>query len=395
MPGTALIPGRTPIVVLGDDWGRHVSTLQHLFTHVLPHHPVVWVNSFGHRRPRLTMYDARRAISKVGRMLRPQPTVAASTGAMPARIIEPRALPWHDLAAVRQLNALSIARDVRRALAAVAPGERPLLVTGTPTSCAIVGMLDEIAAIYFCIDEYGELHGVDRDIVTPLEPQFLRSVDAVVATAAILASTKRPPSGRTLHLPQGVNYEHFALPRAVPDVLAALPRPLIGFAGGVGPAIDFDLLLRVCQAHPSASVVLVGPAQVTLPTHSWPANLHHIGPRPYSELPAYVQAFDVGLIPYVLNDWTRAVDPLKLLEYLAAGIPVVATDLPEVAKYAHAVRVGATTEDFLAAIDAALADAGPERAAARRAVAREHRWEHRAEQFLSFVTEVVAARGRA
>jgi glycosyltransferase involved in cell wall biosynthesis len=107
-----------------------------------------------------------------------------------------------------------------------------------------------------------------------------------------------------------------------------------------------------------------------------------------------VQAFDVGIIPYVLNDWTRAVDPLKLLEYLAAGIPVVSTPLPEVRKYAAAITLASGPTEFAHAVVAVCVSDRPALQRARQQVARQQTWEHRAAQFLDIVSGLCVPHAR-
>jgi len=379
-------------VVFGDDWGRHVSTMQHLFGRIAGDSTVIWLNAIGHREPGWS--DLGRAWRKLGAMThqRPAVAVAASTETRlrsPQHIVQPRVLPWHSNSLIGELNRRSLKREIGRAVADAGIRDY-IMVTGSPPSARVIGECGERASIYFCMDDFLVLPGTTPRMIAPLEQELLRRVDAVVATAQRLVETKRCTAGRGYHLPQGVNYAHFATPQPVPSDLRALPRPIIGFAGGVGPAIDVATIHEVSASVPNGSVVLIGP--VTLPLDELRgANIHLLGPRPYAELPAYVQAFDVGIIPYVENDWTRAVDPLKLLEYLAAGVPVVASPLPEVAKYAHAVVTSQLGARFASAVVANLEPSGSARGAAAKAVASGHSWEHRAERFLEIVDEVVGA----
>lgn len=379
-----------PWVVCGDDWGRHVSTIQHLFRAMPPSEVVVWVNSYGHRPPRISAYDLKRAAEKVTRMMaRPAAPQASVSG--PARQVEPRTLPWHQYRLAQAINERSLARDIRRALAEVCPGVAPCFLTCTPVTPGLVGRLGERAAIYFCMDDYAELPDVSASMIQPLEVEMLARVDAVVGTAKALIDKKVPASGRSYYLPQGVNYDHFASPREVPADILSLPRPILGFAGGVSSACDLDLLLALSDLVPQGTVLLVGPIHIdTAPLAR--RNIVLLGNRPYADLPAYVQAFDVGLIPYVLNEWTRSVDPLKLLEYLAAGIPVVSTWLPEVVKYSDVVRVGKSREEYLAEVRRALAEAGPAARDAGQAVARRNTWQHRALRLIEIAAEVAGQR---
>jgi glycosyltransferase involved in cell wall biosynthesis len=365
--------------------------MQHLFRQIMPDYPVVWVNSFGHRVPRVTLYDLKRAAAKLRAM------VWGSAGSgepgllqeRPAALVEPKALPWHHVPLVHALNTRSLLWDTRRALQRVAPSRPPVLVTGTPAAAGVVGALGEQASIYFCMDNYAELPGVSRTLVDPLERALLGKVGAVVATAAALQESKRPASARAFYLPQGVNFEHFATPQPLPPELARLSSPRIGFAGGVSECCDLALIQAVAAANPQGSVVLVGPVSVDLSVLTSP-NIHVLGNRPYATLPAYVQAFDVGIIPYVLNDWTRAVDPLKLLEYLAAGIPVVSTPIPEVHKYASVITCASGAAEFARAAVAACAGDRLELRRARQDVARQQTWEQRATQFLTIVRDLCA-----
>lgn len=384
----------TPIVVFGDDWGRHVSTMQHLFRCIMPRYPVVWVNAIGHRKPRLGWADARRAWEKARAMTR---APAAETGwdpggAAPRVIVQPRVLPWHDRAAVYALNVRSMVRAIRRGLAAADLTAPPVIVTGSPPSVGVIGRLGELCSAYFCMDDFLHLPGVSAEMLGPLEARLLEKVDVVVATARYLAETKVPRTGRVHWLPQGVNYEHFAAARPEPAELRALPRPRIGFAGGLSGNCDFGLIRRSAEAFPGGSVVLVGPVTTDLRPLAGCSNIHVLGPRSYAALPAYVQAFDVGIIPYVLNEHIRAVDPLKLLEYLAAGLPVVSTLFPEVTKYAEAIWIGDGAEAFVQGLGTALAADRPQVRARGQALAAQHAWARRADELLDILGDTVGRR---
>lgn len=382
-------------LVFGDDWGRHVSTTQHIFRRIVRDHQVVWLNAINHRIPKLSVYDIRRAAGKLSGMLTGRGKGSGDglksvwgSDVQPARLVPPRILPWHNLRPIRWANTRSLLHDVRGALDHVAPGKRPVLLTATPAIPDVVRDLDASIKIYFCIDDYAEIQGVDADLVLPLEKETLTAVDAVVATAKSLVQNKRAPSNKGYYLPQGVNYEHFARERPMPADLAAIPGPRLGFAGQLALACDLDLLRAVALSHPHWSLVFVGPVSIDTAPLQLP-NVHILGNRSYADLPAYVQGFDVGLIPYVLSPWTMAVDPLKTLEYLAAGIPVVSMPLPEVHKYSPPLYVADGHDATCAAIEAALAE--PESAVdMRRAVAREHTWERRANRLLEIIGELRA-----
>jgi hypothetical protein len=385
------LPAGTPLVVFGDDWGRNVSTMQHLFRWIIPDFPVVWVNGIGHRKPQPGLADLRRAFQKARAMFG-GPKTAPMVGAGypdPAAIVQPRVFPWHDNGLVYGYNVRTMLRSIRAALSRLGLSGPPFVVTGSPPSVGVLGKLGESGSVYLCMDDFLHLPSATAAMIAPLERRLLERVDAVVCTAESLTRTKAPRSGRAHYLPQGVNYDHFATRRPEPADMRDLPHPRIGFAGGVSAACDLDLLRAVAAANPSGSLILVGPLSVDVRGLDLP-NVHVLGPRPYADLPAYVQAFDVGLIPYVLNEWTRAVDPLKLLEYLAAGIPVVTTAIPEVLKYRGAVAVADDRRAFVELATAAAAEGREVVRTRGQAVARAHTWERRATELLAILGDVAA-----
>ncbi len=328
-----------------------------------------------------------RVVAKAKAMLRP-PELAGDDRERPSYLAQPFALPWHSSPAVRLLNRFSVIREVRKAIRSVAPGRAPVFVTGSPAPVAAVGNLGEAASIYYCLDDYGASPGVSGAMIQPLEDELLSKVDAVVATARILAETRRPASGRVYYLPQGVNYEPFAVDAPAPADVRDLPHPRIGVAGSIDERCDVDLIRAVAEANPAGSVIIVGPLFVPRDRLDLP-NIHLLGKRPYSELPAYMQSFDVGLVPYVLNRAALAINPLKLLEYLAAGIPVVTTALPEARSFASMVAIAEDQQAFIEAVRVQRERDDERQRLLRRRTAREHTWDVRAERFLEIAAEVV------
>jgi glycosyltransferase involved in cell wall biosynthesis len=169
-------------------------------------------------------------------------------------------------------------------------------------------------------------------------PRFSRNLDrrlierarSLTTGTRELARRLQPVRPDATFVPLGVNCDLFGTHSPAPADMVDLPRPIIGYFGTLSDRLDYPLLQAVADAYPGGSLVLIGPVRVAESVLPRGGNVRVLGLRPHGELPGYAQAFDVGLIPFRVNEANRALNPVKALEYLAAGVPVVSTDLPDV-----------------------------------------------------------------
>src|SRR5207253_7900239 len=164
------------------------------------------------------------------------------------------------------------------------------------------------------------------------------------------------------HLVQhGVDLEHFAKAfdpaTPTPDDLNGAPRPIIGFWGLIADWVDLQLIRHVADAFSGGTVVLIGNSTTDMKSIEGARNIRFLGRKPYADLPRYAKAFDVALMPFKVNELTLASNPLKVREYLAAGLPVVSTALPEVERLGLC-RIGTDADSVVREIASAIA-AGP------------------------------------
>jgi glycosyltransferase involved in cell wall biosynthesis len=295
----------------------------------------------------------------------------------------------------RWANAINFrfgAADARRA-AKELPAPRVLWIYD-PRGAAAIGAFGEDLVVYDCVDYYAEQANTPRArrFVAQLDKEVATRADLVFATTERLRERHDRARGGVHLVPNAGDFDHFR-PAADPSFadreLAALPRPILGFAGNIIESkVDLDLLDQVASAFPTGTLLLVGPVQAQLLEHVQAlserrTNVRWTGLRPYDTLPSAVAAFDVALIPYTANEYTRSVFPLKVYEYLAAGKPVVAAGVPSVARLHPHVRLAESPEAFVAAVEEALAAPGD--ATERIAVAAANTWEHRAMALLRLI----------
>jgi glycosyltransferase involved in cell wall biosynthesis len=271
-----------------------------------------------------------------------------------------------------------------------------------PSASAMAGSCGEAFAVYDCVDDYPEQAGESlqkRHMVTVADHQAASRAKLVFATASSLYERHQRTNARTHLVPNVGDYDHFA-PAADPgfasDELAGLAHPVVGFAGNLmSSKVDFPLLETLARERPDWTLLLIGPvradAQEALERVLRHENVRWLGPKEYDELPKYVAAFDVGLIPYLANTYTQSCFPLKLYEYLAAGKPVVASGLPELAGREPDVVVANDASSFIAAIEASLGLLSPHDRSRRMAIAARNTWDSRAERLLGLVTEAFGA----
>jgi glycosyltransferase involved in cell wall biosynthesis len=251
-----------------------------------------------------------------------------------------------------------------------------------PNVAPYIGTLGEELTVYYCVDEWATFPGIDKDTLAILERKLLERVDVTFTTSLALADRKRVHCPSTYLAPHGVDYAKFAtaldahLP--VPEDLAKLPGPKIGFFGTLRDFLDYDLIAHVAKARPNWSIALIGQERCDIGAIKGLPNVHLLGQKKHDELPAYCKGFDVGLIPYRIDNDVRFINPLKLREYLSAGLPVVSTDMPEVQPYAHLCHIASTGDEMVAALERALGEGSPEQRAARCGSMTSETWEARA-----------------
>jgi glycosyltransferase involved in cell wall biosynthesis len=251
-------------------------------------------------------------------------------------------------------------------------------------------VLEPELLVYYIMDDYPLMPGVNTRAVMELERRLFEMSDVVFATAEHLKKSKSNYDTPITVLPHGVEFEHFHGPRPdPPPELADLPRPIIGFFGLIAPWIDVAMMRNVAVAAPNYSFVFIGDVQTPLAGLDALPNVRMIPKLAYSDLPRYARHFDVSTLPFIVNEMTLNVNPLKLMEYFAVGAPVVSTPLPEVEKHKPHVRIADSAETFGQALRNALIEDSDQTRIERIALARAHSWDALAEQASSIIEEAL------
>jgi glycosyltransferase involved in cell wall biosynthesis len=188
-----------------------------------------------------------------------------------------------------------------------------------------------------------------------LQQEMLCRVDLIVYTAATLEAGLRPIAKPLLHLPNGVRFDFFqAAVRNMPDRYRDLPRPIVVYVGAMEEWFDFELINQAALALPNFSFVMIGDASKA--RFKALANIHCVGPVPHAELPRWLWNADVGVIPFDVQnhgELVNSINPLKLYEYMACGLPVVSVAWEELRRIASPALLTEGRDGFIAALQEA------------------------------------------
>lgn len=329
-------------------WNFVYQRPQHLLSRLAARHPVVFIeepefDATGPARwersqpqPNLTVYRPRTPVRSPGFHADQFPALEPLIAELRAELGHPNVLAW----------------------------------LYTPMALPLARGLEPDAVVYDCMDELSMFLGAPPELLSH-EAELLRYADVMFTGGPSLFRAKQSRHPNVHCFPSSVDAGHFRLVdaggRRVSEAedQAELPHPRLGFYGVIDERLDLEILNRIAEAHPDWQIVLVGPV-VKIDPEGLPRrpNIHYLGQRSYDELPRYLAGWDVCLLPFARNDATRFISPTKTLEYMAAELPIVSTPITDVAQpYGDIVYLGGTSDEFLAACEAALASSPSERAA--------------------------------
>ena len=436
LPTTDVAP--TELIVLSDDWGRHPSSCQHLVRELMAMHgealSVTWVNTIGTRAMRWSAADFKRAAGKLrgyakavacdslhplprrvragerietvqrwkrsvharGSTPDPHPGLPPERGkerkdrvtgsrepSPPRREGEPRIVspvmwPGFRNRLQRWFNARSMAGSIRRAVGPRRNGVPRVVLTTLPIAADLPGRLGADRWVYMAVDDFSVWPGLDGAVMDAMERRLVSRVDAAVAVSETLRDRLAGMKREAEVLTHGIDAEHWRSRAAqTPVWLERIHGPVVLFWGLIDARLEVSWCVRLAKES-GATLVLVGPKDGEPSAALGQAGVVMPGPAAYAELPAIAARADVLVMPYVDVPVTRAMQPLKLKEYLATGKPVVARDLPATRAWADACDLVAGEDDLLRAVQRRLGEVLPrEQLAARQRLDR-HTWRGKA-----------------
>ena len=296
-------------------------------------------------------------------------SLRGATGILaPAEGAIPRQIPLHRFALVRWLNAYLVLWSIRWLMWRHRI-RSPIAWFVVPHVASLIGRLHESLSVYYVTDDHASMPGTDRDSIRAMDEKLTREAGIVFVASDTLLDRKLALNPNTHYSPHGVDVEHFG--RAcdpggrVPDDVCQLPQPIIGFFGLVERWVDLGLVRYLAEERPTWSFLMIG--RIGVPPEEVPClpNLHFIGKRSYEDLPDYGRRFTAAILPFALTQEAWHANPLKLLEYLAMGKPVVSVAIPAAEKLGDVIEIAHSREEFLAN-DETVAAAADQAAVNRR-----------------------------
>lgn len=377
------------IVCFSHDWSGDPLSKTHLVRVLSRDNKILWINAIANRMPTASSKDLTRIYKKLRAFAEPVKEVEPNIF-----VLNPLAIPAYGSEAVRAFNQKILLSQIRGAMRKLKFANVVNLIFN-PAAGLIAGKINEDKLIYYCVDEYTAFTGASKGL-KEIEDELFKKSDLVIVSAEKLLESKGKLNPRTFLIRHGVDYNHFAKAlrdeTKIPDEIKDLPKPIIGFHGLLADWVDFELLAKTAEHFKTGSLVLVGKISVdgerrANALKSIP-NVHFLGRKPYAELPAFCKGFAVALNPFAINELTLAANPLKVREYLAAGVPVVATAIPEV-EVLGSCRIGRDHADFINQIEQSLAsgEGNQENRRARSLAVQAESWDARVEELRKIVAQ--------
>ncbi|WP_321495897.1 glycosyltransferase [uncultured Desulfobacter sp.] len=367
-----MLTGKT-ILCFASGYDAPPTSKHHVMHLIAEQNIVLWINYHASRTPTTSSSDLQYMVKKLIEVIK---------GLKKPRknlfVLTPLVIPLPSSAFARKLNMFLLISQIRLALKKIKKG--PVQVWSfTPDIAYALGHFDEEKVVYYCVDDHAAFSGYDTAQVLKDEENLCRKSDLVITTSMVLQEKKKGWNPNTILVTHGVDFHHFnhAVTQNLlcPQELQNIPRPRLGFFGLIRDWVDVDLLWKIAQKRPDWHFVLIGDADSSIDLGKYKAttNMHFLGRKPYQALPSFCRHLDLGLIPFKINELTHAVNPIKLREYLSAGLPVVSTPMPEVKKYHPLVQIADTPQTMEKTISTLLntGNSSEERAARVSAMSKE------------------------
>jgi hypothetical protein len=341
------------IICFANDWESDPLSKKHVMQRLGRKNRILWVNSIGNRNPTASVRDLRRAAQKAISFFGGMRQVDHNI-----HTISPLVIPFHGARLARKINRWLLVLTLRTALWRLG-FQRPIVWTFLPSSADVIGHLGERLVVYHCTDEFSEFTGTARNAILEVERALIEKADRVIVSAERLYSSKVKHNPATWLVRHGVDVEHFRQAcdpaTAIPEDIAGIPGFVVGFFGLIADWVDLNLIREAALARRQCSFVLIGKVDTDIRPISDLPNVYLLGQKPYSELPGYCRRFDMAMLPFAVNELTLNANPLKLREYLAAGLTVVSTPIPEVQRFKRFVRIAHDSSAFIRHLDELLA----------------------------------------
>jgi Glycosyl transferases group 1 len=304
-------------------------------------------------------------------------------------VYSPLPWPFYGSEAARRFGSWFVRTQVSVA-ARIADIHDPAIFTSAPIAFPVIAKMKRRCLIYNRCDKHSLFKEANKAIMEACERDLMASADVTLyANKTLMTEEQALTKGRAIHLDHGVDSKHFdyLAPYVMPDDLAGIPKPIIGFFGNLRSyMVDFSLLARIAHDIPEASIVLIGDSQDSTAELEGIKNIHLLGKKPYSEVPSYGAFFDVALLPYQNNEWIRYCNPIKMKEYLALGLMVVSSEYPEAHNYGDRIKIAANGDDMVKEIRHCLANPiGPQERQRLRASVVNETWDERTKRLADCV----------
>lgn len=380
---------RHAIVYFGNDWfAENRTSSHHIARRLGARFKVLYVESPGLRAPSASGRDLRKIWRKLSQSFeRPR-----QIGPAMWHLTLPQ-IPYRNAPGVAAANRWFGSRMIQRAVAGLG-FERIVTWFLVPHPGFLAGRCGEAMTIFYAVDNYSALPGVDAAQVARMDRELTEAADLVFGVSPSLAADKKQINPHTIFSPHGVDAELFGraadLSLPIPEPAAQLSHPVIGFFGVLDQRVDMALIEYLARQRPGWSFLFIGRIAVDAGTLKSLPNVFMPGAVPYETVPDWARAFDVCIMPYQQDAFSKSANPLKMREYLATGRAVVSVPLPEVERFGGGVLVARNHEEFLKQLEKALAEDTPARRRGRIESVAPMTWDARAEEVIAQVERRLA-----